>query len=275
MVKSAVHSSVADTDLADTDLMVDFKPGDVVFHEGERGAEMFIVGEGEVELVKSFGAKETRVALLGTGDFFGETSVLEDLPRTVTARALSACRLLPIDVPTFDRLLREHPELTVRMLRQLSLRLRERDEQDERAHRAAAGVLSGALRLSPESLEPVSLPPLPRPSRPMACLLHGPSGRALEIRGDGKTLVGRLDPSTGQRPDVDLGEIDRQSSCSRRHAQIWASGGRFFLREEIGVGNGTWVNHQRLSAGKEHELRDGDHLRFGLLELVFKIGAGE
>ena len=56
--------------------------GDIIFSEGDIGTEMFILQSGAVELFKQI-AGETRVlATLEKGDFFGEMSVLEDLPRT-------------------------------------------------------------------------------------------------------------------------------------------------------------------------------------------------
>ena len=54
--------------------------GDIIFSEGEIGNEMFIIQSGTVELLKTIG-KDTKVlATLEKGDFFGEMSVLEDLP---------------------------------------------------------------------------------------------------------------------------------------------------------------------------------------------------
>ena len=96
--------------------LTDYAAGAIIVQEGAPGSEMFIIDDGEVEIVRMFGEHERILTTLGPGDFFGEMSVLEGRPRSATARAKVACRLLPIDASTFDALLREHPEVGVRMM---------------------------------------------------------------------------------------------------------------------------------------------------------------
>ncbi len=56
--------------------------GTVVFKEGESGRELFVILDGEVEVLRrSKRGHETRVAILGPGDWFGEMSILDVLPR--------------------------------------------------------------------------------------------------------------------------------------------------------------------------------------------------
>ena len=61
--------------------MVSGKAGDYIFEEGDTGTDMFIIQEGEVEILKLSGSQMHRLALLEAGDFFGEMSLLEELPR--------------------------------------------------------------------------------------------------------------------------------------------------------------------------------------------------
>src|SRR5262245_65080847 len=99
--------------------------GDIIFSEGEIGNEMYILQSGTVELIKAIG-KETRVlATLEKGDFFGEMSVLEDLPRTASARAKTDVELVRINGATFDSMLKGNTEIAGRMMRKLSRRLRD------------------------------------------------------------------------------------------------------------------------------------------------------
>ena len=107
---------------------LEFKAGEYVFREGELGLEMYIINEGKVEILNHVGDEEQILAVLEKGDFFGEMSVLEDLPRAATARAATDVRLLQINGSTFDQLLQGNPEIAVRMMRKLSRRLRETDE---------------------------------------------------------------------------------------------------------------------------------------------------
>jgi pSer/pThr/pTyr-binding forkhead associated (FHA) protein len=82
-------------------------------------------------------------------------------------------------------------------------------------------------------------------------------------------LVGRPDPATGAIPEINLGPLDLARSLSRRHARLLVTGNTVSLREEPGVANGTWVNGERLPAGQTVQLKPGDKLRFGAIELEF------
>ena len=259
-----------------------FAAGQTIFEQGRPGAEMWIIQDGQVEILRRVGHLERRLALLETGDFFGEMSVLEDLPRSATARAVTAAKLLPIDASTFDQMLREHPEIAVRMMRKLSRRLRQYDESDARAQEIAAGPLHGASHTStvPEPVsidEPAPKPPPPAAERPtapvraLARVVHA-NGTSFAVANPGESKIGRFDPVTGIAPEIDLGTLDTQRSLSRRHARIVARDDSYFLREEIGTANGTFAGGVRLETGKEREIRDGENLRFGQVELVFKTG---
>jgi pSer/pThr/pTyr-binding forkhead associated (FHA) protein len=48
--------------------------------------------------------------------------------------------------------------------------------------------------------------------------------------------------------------------------------GGYFLREEIGVANGTFVNGERVATGLEVPITDGDEVKFGLVRMRFRIG---
>lgn len=270
----------ADSD-AQSALLVSYRAGDVIYREARPGSEMYIVEEGQVEIVKRLGPEERRLALLEAGDFFGEMSVLENSPRRATARAVTDCRLLPIDATTFDRMLREYPEITVRMMRTLSRRLDEHEEASLRAAQIAAGHLAGVPRAGLEELKPViGAPPAETPaaastgsapSQP-ARLLHPETGTTFALLPGPETVIGRFDPVTGMSPDIDLREVDTRRTMSRRHARISSREGKFFIQEEVGTANGTFVRGTRLATGKEHEIRSGDRLRLGLVELVFEAG---
>ncbi len=265
-------------------LLVSYAAGDTICAEGKPGSEMFIIEEGQVEISRRYGGEVRRITVLEVGDFFGEMSVLERLPRTATAKALTACRLLPIDASTFDQLLREHSEIAVRMMRKLSARLRQYEQDDQRAHRAAAGALGGlakggsvvqAVDVGQSADMPVPVAAIaatPAATATNARLVHQPTGTAFSLPPTGEISIGRLDPATGLAPQIDLGTLDPQRSMSRRHASITGRGGVYFLCEEIGTSNGTFVDGQRLRTGIEQQVSDGQVLRFGRLDLVFRQG---
>jgi len=187
-------------------------------------------------------------------------SVLEDLPRSATARAVADCKLLSIDGSTFDHMLRKNPEIAVRMMRKLSCRLRETDLLLREAVGAseAAGIT--------EVPTPLEAPPVAYgPER----LVHIDGETVFHLCAGEETTVGRSDPVTGIMPDIDLTPVDDQRSISRRHSKIFRRGGQYFVREEIGTMNGTFVAGKRIETGVAMPFQDGDELRFGLVKTTF------
>ena len=63
--------------------------------------------------------------------------------------------------------------------------------------------------------------------------------------------------------------LDSQRSTSRRHAKLYQMSGVFYVMEEIGVMNGTFVNDNRLATGTPVAIQNGDVLKFGLVPLTF------
>lgn len=107
-------------------------PGDVVFKEGETGREMFVVLEGELEVVKrSKRARDTRVAMLGPSDWFGEMSILDVMPRSATVRVLAPTRMLRLSSQHLDALYRRdvkaYAMIVLNIAREISRRLRVAD----------------------------------------------------------------------------------------------------------------------------------------------------
>ncbi|MBL8721165.1 MAG: cyclic nucleotide-binding domain-containing protein [Myxococcales bacterium] len=107
-------------------------PGDAVFREGDQAREMFVVLDGECEVLKR-GKRgvEARVALLGPGDWFGEMSILDVQPRSATVIALAPSRLLRIGAEGLDQLyrrdLKAYSLIVLNIARELSRRLRVAD----------------------------------------------------------------------------------------------------------------------------------------------------
>lgn len=106
--------------------------GTTVFKEGECGREMFVILDGEIEVLRhSKRGHETRVAILGPGDWFGEMSILDVLPRSATTRALAPARLLKLTAHDLDGLYRTNMKayalLVLNIAREMSRRLRVAD----------------------------------------------------------------------------------------------------------------------------------------------------
>lgn len=106
--------------------------GNHIFREGDAAREMFVVLSGEAEVLKR-GKRggETRVALLGPGDWFGEMSILDVQPRSASVTAVAPTRLLVINSEALDALyrrdLKAYSLIVLNVARELSRRLRVAD----------------------------------------------------------------------------------------------------------------------------------------------------
>jgi CRP-like cAMP-binding protein len=109
----------------------DFAAGAVLFDEGQPGHVMYIVITGEIEIRRRVGESERVLAVLGAGEFFGEMAILSGRPRSATAVARSAARLLVIDGTTFEAMLRARPEIALRLTKSLAARLERTNQHVE------------------------------------------------------------------------------------------------------------------------------------------------
>lgn len=95
--------------------------GDVLFHAGDAGEQMFGVISGQVELRRG----DTVVATVGEGDTFGEMAIVDAAPRSLTAVAVEPTELALIDQRVFMFLVHETPMFAIQVMRSLSARIRE------------------------------------------------------------------------------------------------------------------------------------------------------
>ncbi|HJU83112.1 MAG TPA: cyclic nucleotide-binding domain-containing protein [Holophagaceae bacterium] len=225
-----------------------FREGEVIFRKGEMAQQMFVILQGKVRLYVGEEAKGDWSEEFGKGDFFGEGSLLEAVPRVTTAVALEDSDLIAITRGTFMRMIRQNPEVAVKMMQRMAQRNRELSEKLE----------DGISRSSKF-----------KATVPVAKLVSVLSGKNFPILAHG-SLIGRFDPSTGVHPDIDLTDEDHNLSVSRRHARILCEHGRYFLLEEPGVANGTYLKGERIQPGDARELAPGDRVGFGMVVLFFE-----
>jgi CRP-like cAMP-binding protein len=101
-----------------------YKDGDLIVREGDATRNMFVIQSGQVAISKRMGGREVPLATLGKGDFFGEMSLLESLPRDANARAIGETRLLVISAGGLLVRIRRDPTFAFEMLHRLSARIR-------------------------------------------------------------------------------------------------------------------------------------------------------
>jgi CRP-like cAMP-binding protein len=242
--------------------MVRYGANERIFTEGDLGTTMYIVQSGKIRLFRVVDGQKRSHGVMEKGDFFGEMSILEGLPRTISAEAVEDAELIEINSMTFDKMIKGNIEIAIRMLRKLSIRLRETERRFE-------GLQPDGRAAGP-----------PRPTTtPKSKAAGSPgTGTRLEVEGEGTpfavqgddTLIGRFDPVTEQMPDVDLTQVDMKRSVSRRHARLLRTAEGFVLTEEIGALNGTFVNSTKLVTGRPHPVQDGDRISVGMVKLIFR-----
>ena len=131
-------------------------PGEVIFAEHDRARpflfmrdKMYLLLQGEVELV----AGRKVIGTIAKGGIFGEMASITHAPRTASAVAKTACRVLSLDDRQFHEGLKEEPAFALMLMSMLIGRLRETT-----ARLAAAGALKGdALRKESTVFDPARL----------------------------------------------------------------------------------------------------------------------
>ena len=110
---------------------VTYQRDDVIFKEGERGNNMYVVRSGSVELRVAGKPLE----ILESGAFLGEMALLDCPLRSATAKALTKCELVPIDKDRFNKLLDHSPFFARDIMQVMSQRLRRMNEERLLLHR--------------------------------------------------------------------------------------------------------------------------------------------
>ncbi len=239
-----------------------YSAGDIIFAQGDLGTEMFIIVEGEVEIIKHIGDESHVLSHLEKGDFFGEMALLENVARTADAIAKTDVKAILINGSRFDDMLRKNPEIAVRIIRKYSKRLREANTLLERLVGREVDADQAALDSSRPSAE--------KGTRNR--LIDVATGTSFFLSSGDETTIGRADPVTGILPDIDLTPVDTNRSVSRRHAKIIHSSGEYHVLEEVGTVNGTYVNDQRIPTGIPVTLHNGDLIKIGLISMKAMIG---
>lgn len=98
----------------------EYAAGETIFEQFAMGAEMYIVLEGEVELLIGDAVVET----LGRGEPFGEMALIDQAPRVASARAKTACKLAIITEKRFLFLIQTSPHFAVQIMKVMADRLR-------------------------------------------------------------------------------------------------------------------------------------------------------
>jgi hypothetical protein len=246
------------------------KKGQVLFQQGEPVTHCYVVKTGQVELTLIVGGQELRVGLLGSGELFGEAALLENHLSPVIARVIADGTLIKVEGSAFAEVVRQRPEVGLLAIRRL-------------AARNVSGCAAWTALLAEAAS--VRLPTVERPAAAGAeashdagpeviplgpRLVHPETATIFSLPDQDEALVGRADPRTKFKPDIELSRVDKQLSLSRRHARVTRHKNVYAVVEEPKVANGTFVNGQRLTAGQPVTIKDGDEVCFGLVRTIFR-----
>ncbi len=96
-----------------------YQPGEAIFSQGDPGRALFVVEEGSVEVVRTSARGTQRLAVIKDDSAFGEMALVDELPRSATARALTPTRLLILYRSHFDELMEGDPVVALAICRNL------------------------------------------------------------------------------------------------------------------------------------------------------------
>jgi len=102
--------------------------GETIFEEGSPGQEMYVIASGAVKVSTTKQGRETLLACMGPGEFFGEMALVDAAPRSGTAIAEEdGTRLVELDLDKFLYLVQQQPAFALRIMHTLCERVRRRD----------------------------------------------------------------------------------------------------------------------------------------------------
>jgi CRP-like cAMP-binding protein len=102
---------------------------DVIFRQGDDATELFVVQSGQIAIAtRSVDGRESVVAVLESGELFGELPLFDGETRSTDARSLRASEVLAVSYDNVREVLHERPELLWSVVRLLARRLRATDE---------------------------------------------------------------------------------------------------------------------------------------------------
>jgi pSer/pThr/pTyr-binding forkhead associated (FHA) protein len=98
---------------------------------------------------------------------------------------------------------------------------------------------------------------------------HGQAPRRIAIKEDA-VLIGRADPKSGIKPQIDLAPFDSSTKVSRQHARIRVEGNSFSV-EDLNSRNKTRLGDTILAPMQPASLQDGDVISFGPVKATFHL----
>src|SRR6478735_4404387 len=146
--------------ITDTMRVVHVVPGAQLLREGEHALSMFVVREGELQILKrGKGGTEYKLAVLKAGDCVGEMALIDIQPRSATARAVGEATVYVLDLAEIGKLytrdLEAYALLVLNISREISRRLRVADDVLANMGMTAEAMWSDAVGTTTHPAMPV------------------------------------------------------------------------------------------------------------------------
>lgn len=242
-----------------------YKKGDVIYSEGDQQANFYIINKGRVQL--KTGEDHNILVSLTKGQFFGEESLNDSQMAAYTVEVIEDSDIIKIPYDALQDMMKQSLEISIKILKKLSEKHIKTIENVLRVSRAATSVpvepevekKEAAKDETSERIDP----------NVKAYLVIQRSNRIVQLTKK-KTYLGRRDYTTGFVPDIDLTKEDEEKYISRKHAGISFVDGKFYVQEEPGAVNGTFLNGNKMNTGVKYELKNEDELTLCHIQMIFK-----
>ena len=119
-----------------------YEPGEVIVRQGDVGDCMYVIQDGEVDILVEEDGAEALLRVAGRNEILGEMAIFEHQPRSATVRARGQARILTLDKRNFLRRINEDPSLAFQIVEIMSRRVRELSQEvlELKAALSASGV---------------------------------------------------------------------------------------------------------------------------------------
>lgn len=244
--------------------LTNYKKGDIVYSKEDTQENFYIINKGKVQL--KIGDDDVILVALTKGDFFGEESLNDNQTAAHTVEVIENADIIKIPYPSLKDMMQKNTDISLKILKKQSeknLKILENMMKLNESIRSQKKTTKAEKVGEDVTSEKVD-------ANIKAYLLVQRSNRIVQLTKT-QTFLGRRDYTTGFIPDVDLTKEDEEKYISRKHAKLSYIDGRFYVSEEPGAVNGTFLNGSKLSTGEKHELKNEDKITLCHLDIIFKF----
>jgi CRP-like cAMP-binding protein len=242
-----------------------YSAGDVIYKKGDIQTDFYIINKGKVQLKND--ENNQILVTLGKGDFFGEESLNSEQNAIYSVEVIEDADMIKIPYISLTEMLKQMPDIALKVLKKLSEK--HIKIQSLLLSMAAAAPQAKAKATARETKKEDQTSEKINPEI-KAYLIIQRSNRIVQLT-KALTVLGRRDYTTGFVPDIDLTDEDEEKYISRKHSQVLFKDGKFYLSEEPGAINGTFLNGNKLQTGVKHELHSEDEITLCQLNVLFKV----